>query len=55
MDNLSIFEPFLTTLKDILSDGLYEELEELFIDCAEENNRYYMLQGMSIAMERRHV
>lgn len=45
-----IFEPFMDRLKEILSDSLYEELEELFNTCATQNNRFYAVTGMKLAI-----
>lgn len=37
-------------LKEILSDSLYEELEELFNTCAAQNNSFYAVTGMKLAI-----
>lgn len=45
-----IFEPFMDRLKEILSDSLYKELEELFNTCAAQNNSFYAVTGMELAI-----
>lgn len=47
---IKIFAPFLDRLKDLLSPKLYEELEELFIDCCVSNNSFYAVEGMKLAI-----
>lgn len=48
---LKIFTPLLERLKDLLSEKLYEEINELFIDCCTENNSFYAVEGMKLAIE----
>lgn len=45
-----LYKPFLNRLKEIVSQKLYEELEELFTGCTIENNIYYGVEGMKLAM-----
>lgn len=45
-----IFNPLLEKLKELLSEKLYEELEEVFNDCAVDNNRFYAIAGMKLAI-----
>ena len=45
-----IFDPLLERLKELLSEKLYEEIEELFIDCCAENNSFYAVEGMKLAI-----
>ena len=51
-------KPFLDRLKDIVSPKIYEELEELFIQCNIDNILYFGVAGMKLAMdiiEKRYV
>lgn len=45
-----IFAPLMEKLKETLSENLYKEIEELFIDCCMENNRFYAVEGMKLAI-----
>lgn len=45
-----IFEPFLTELKSLVSEKVYYKLEELFTDCVTDNNRFYAVEGMKLAI-----
>ena len=45
-----IFAPLIKKLKETLSENLYKEIEELFIDCCVENNRFYAVEGMKLAI-----
>ena len=42
---LDFFQPFLGEIKEIVNEKVYERLEEIFINCASENdetcNRYH--------------
>ena len=44
------FEKFLNRLKDIVSEKVFDELEELFTDCVVQNDRYYAVEGMKLAI-----
>lgn len=45
-----IFKPFMDKLKSIVSIDLYEQIEELFNDCITENNCFYAVEGMKLAI-----
>lgn len=47
---IEIFEPFMNKLNDIVSDKVYSELEETFNSCAAENNSFYAVSGMKLAI-----
>ena len=47
---IEIFEPFMNKLKDIVSDKVYSELEETFNSCTAENNSFYAVSGMNLAI-----
>lgn len=47
---IEIFEPFMSKLKDIVSEKIYSELEETFNSCAVENNSFYAVSGMKLAI-----
>lgn len=47
---IEIFEPFMNKLMDIVSDKVYSELEETFNICVAENNRFYAVSGMKLAI-----
>ena len=47
---LNTFAPFLQKLQDILNQKLYEEIQEIFLDCATECNRFYAVEGMKLAI-----
>jgi hypothetical protein len=47
---LEVFRPFMNKLKDIVSDKVYSELEEIFNDCAAESNYFYAVTGMKLAI-----
>lgn len=44
------FRPLLDKLKDLVSEKVYNELEEMFNNCAAENNRFYAIAGMKLAI-----
>ena len=44
------FAPFMEKLKGIVSAELYEEFDELLNGCANQNNIFYGVQGMKLAM-----
>lgn len=47
---LDFFQPFLDEIKEIVNEKVYERLEEIFINCASENDRYYAVEGMKLAI-----
>lgn len=47
---IEIFEPFMNKLKDIVSDKVYSELKETFNSCVAENNSFYAVSGMKLAI-----
>lgn len=47
---IEIFEPFMNKLKDIVSDKVYSELKETFNGCVAENNSFYAVSGMKLAI-----
>lgn len=44
------YEPFMDKIKGIVSKEIYDELEELFNDCSADNNRFYAVEGMKLAI-----
>ena len=44
------FKPFLEKLKATVSEELYNQFEEIFANCAVENNQYYAVEGMKLAI-----
>lgn len=44
------FSPFLEKLKATVSEELYNQFEEIFANCAVENNQYYAVEGMKLAI-----
>ena len=47
---IEFFEPFMSKLKDIVSEKVYSELEEMFSSCVVENNSFYAVAGMKLAI-----
>ena len=47
---IKMFATFMDKLKGLLSESVYEELEESFIDCCVQNNRFYAVEGMKLAI-----
>jgi hypothetical protein len=47
---IKIFAPLMEKLKDTLSEKLYDEVEELFTDCAVDASRFYAVEGMKLAI-----
>lgn len=47
---MELFEPFMSKLKDIVSDKVYSELEDVFNSCAVESNNFYAVAGMKLAI-----
>lgn len=47
---LRIFVPLLDRLKELLSEKLYDEIEQLFVDCCVQNNSFYAVEGMKLAI-----
>ena len=45
-----LFKPFMDKLKATVSEELYNQFEDLFMDCAVENNRFYAVEGMKLAI-----
>ena len=45
-----IFKSLMNKLKSLLSTEIYEEMLELFNDCATENNAFYAVEGMKLAI-----
>lgn len=45
-----IFEPALNKLRDLLSNKMFDEFEEIFIECAVECNKFYAVEGMKLAI-----
>ena len=44
------FKPFLDKLKATVSEELYDQFEEIFTTCVVENNKYYAVEGMKLAI-----
>lgn len=44
------FRPFFEKLKATVSEELYDQFEEIFANCAVENNQYYAVEGMKLAI-----
>lgn len=40
----------MSKLKDIVSEKVYSELEEMFSSCVVENNSFYAVAGMKLAI-----
>ena len=47
---LEFFQPLLNEIKGIVNEKVYEHIEELFINCASKNDRYYAVEGMKLAI-----
>lgn len=45
------FKPFFNRLHELVNDKVFEELDELFTICAIDNNSYYGVEGMKIAIQ----
>ena len=43
-------KPFLDKLKATVSEELYDQFEEIFTTCVVENNKYYAVEGMKLAI-----
>lgn len=44
------FLPLMSKLKSLVSEEVYNELVLLFTDCITDNNRYYAVEGMKLAI-----
>ena len=44
------FKPFMDKLKATVSGELYRDFEDLFATCAVENNNFYAVEGMKLAI-----
>lgn len=44
------FLPLIMALEDTVSDRVFQELQELLIDAIAENNKYYCVKGMKLAI-----
>ena len=44
------FKPLMDKLKATVSEELYNQFEEIFANCAVENNQYYAVEGMKLAI-----
>lgn len=49
-NGVNFFEPLMERLKGIVSESVYDELLELLIDCTTDNNRFYAVEGMKLAI-----
>lgn len=47
---IKLFQPVLEILKKTLSEELYNEIFEKFIDCSTDCNRFYAVEGMKLAI-----
>ena len=47
---IEFFKPFLEKLKATVSEELYNQFEEIFTTCVVENNKYYAVEGMKLAI-----
>ena len=47
---IEFFNPFLEKLKATVSEELYNQFEEIFTTCVVENNKYYAVEGMKLAI-----
>ena len=47
---IEFFKPFLEKLKATVSEELYNQFEEIFANCAVENNQYYAVEEMKLAI-----
>lgn len=45
-----IFKPLMEKIKGLVSYEIYRDLEDLFNDCVTENNRFYAVEGMKLAI-----
>lgn len=46
----NFFAPLMDRLKGLLSESLYGEIEDLFMDCCVTNNKFYAVEGMKLAI-----
>ena len=44
------FNSFFEKLKATVSEELYDQFEEIFTTCVVENNKYYAVEGMKLAI-----
>lgn len=44
------FKPLLERIQNLVSESIYRELEDLFMDCITENNCFYAVEGMKMAI-----
>lgn len=44
------FKPFMEKLKSTVSEELYNQFDEIFTNCVIENNQYYAVEGMKLAI-----
>ena len=44
------FKPLMNKLKETVSEELYRDFEDLFLTCAVDNNRFYAVEGMKLAI-----
>ena len=44
------FKPLMDKLKSTVSEELFNQFEDLFMDCAVENNRFYAVEGTKLAI-----
>ena len=45
------FKPMLDKIKETVSEKVYIEIEEMFIDAANESSEFYALKGMNLALD----
>lgn len=45
------FKPMLEKIKRTVSEEIYGEIEDLFIDSVTANNEFYALKGMNLALD----
>ena len=44
------FKPLMNKLKETVSEELYRDFEDLFLTRAVDNNRFYAVEGMKLAI-----
>lgn len=44
------FKPLMDKLRSTVSEELYEDFQEIFTNCAVDNNRFYAVEGMKLAI-----
>lgn len=45
------FQPILSHIKELVSENIYLDIEEILVNCAVVSTRFYAVEGMKLALD----